>query len=169
MESTVEIAVQVNGKVKARLKVAADIDAAAAIAAAETAGVAVVLAVGVVRLVVGVGTGVIGAAACRVIGAGGVGGVHAAAAHVGVAALLGLAGLFGPGCRSRVGFVPGLVVVLALIGVGRIAALTVIVKTGVIVFVAHTGPSFRVRFGRACGVFVPFLLSMLTVYRLIVK
>ena len=35
MESTVEIAVQVNGKVKARLKVAADIDAAAAIAAAK--------------------------------------------------------------------------------------------------------------------------------------
>lgn len=34
-ESTVEIAVQVNGKVKARLKVAADIDAAAAIAAAK--------------------------------------------------------------------------------------------------------------------------------------
>ena len=32
---TVEIAVQVNGKVKARLKVAADIDAAAAIAAAK--------------------------------------------------------------------------------------------------------------------------------------
>ena len=136
----------------------------AAIAAAETAGVAVVLAgvlaVGVVRLVVGVGTGVIGAAACRVIGAGGVGGVHAAAAHVGVAALLGLAGLIGLGCRSRVGFVPGLVVVLDLIGVGRIAALAVIVKTGVIVFVAHTGPSFRVRFGKrrgnAPGAFVPF-------------
>ena len=35
VESTVEIAVQVNGKVKARLKVAADIDAAAAIAAAK--------------------------------------------------------------------------------------------------------------------------------------
>ena len=35
MESTVEIAVQVNGKVKARLKVAADIGAAAAIAAAK--------------------------------------------------------------------------------------------------------------------------------------
>ena len=35
MESTVEIAVQVNGKVKARLKVAADIDAAAAIVAAK--------------------------------------------------------------------------------------------------------------------------------------
>ena len=35
MESTVEIAVQVNGKVNARLKVAADIDAAAAIAAAK--------------------------------------------------------------------------------------------------------------------------------------
>ena len=145
----------------------------AAIAAAETAGVAVVLAVGVVRLVVGVGTGVIGAAACRVIGAGGVGGVHAAAAHIGVAALLGLAGLIGPGCRSLVGFVPGLVVVLALIGVGRIAALAVIVKTGVIVFVAHTGPSFRVRFGKrrgnVPGAFVPFLLSMPIVYRPIVK
>ena len=146
---------------------------AAAIAAAETAGVAVVLAVGVVRLVVGVGTGVIGAAACRVIGAGGVGGVHAAAAYVGVAALLGLAGLIGPGCRSLVGFVPGLVVVLALIGVGRTAALAVIVKTGVIVFVAHTGPSFRVRFGKrrgnVPGAFVPFLLSMPIVYRPIVK
>ena len=35
VESTVEIAVQVNGKVKARLKVAADIDAAPAIAAAK--------------------------------------------------------------------------------------------------------------------------------------
>ena len=35
VESTVEIAVQVNGKVKARLKVAADIDAAAAIATAK--------------------------------------------------------------------------------------------------------------------------------------
>ena len=35
VESTVEIAVQVNGKVKVRLKVAADIDAAAAIAAAK--------------------------------------------------------------------------------------------------------------------------------------
>ena len=35
VESTVEIAVQVNGKVKARLKVAADIDAAAAIAVAK--------------------------------------------------------------------------------------------------------------------------------------
>ena len=35
VESTAEIAVQVNGKVKARLKVAADIDAAAAIAAAK--------------------------------------------------------------------------------------------------------------------------------------
>ena len=35
VEATVEIAVQVNGKVKARLKVAADIDAAAAIAAAK--------------------------------------------------------------------------------------------------------------------------------------
>ena len=145
----------------------------ASVAAAETAGVAVVLAVGVVRLVVGVGTGVIGAAACRVIGAGGVGGVHAAAAHVGVAALLGLAGLIRPGCKILVGFVPGLVVVLALIGVGRIAALAVIVKTRVIVFVAHTGPSFRVRFGKrrgnVPGAFVPFLLSMPIVYRPIVK
>ncbi|MBQ7859693.1 MAG: class I tRNA ligase family protein, partial [Faecalibacterium sp.] len=35
VEATVEIAVQVNGKVRARLKVAADIDAAAAIAAAK--------------------------------------------------------------------------------------------------------------------------------------
>ena len=34
-EDTVEIAVQVNGKVKARIKVAADIDNAAAIAAAK--------------------------------------------------------------------------------------------------------------------------------------
>jgi len=35
VEATVEIAVQVNGKVRARLKVAADIDSAAAIAAAK--------------------------------------------------------------------------------------------------------------------------------------
>ena len=127
------------------------IPAVVAIAAAEAAGVAVVLAgvlaVGVARLVVGVGG--------RVIRAGGVGGVHAAAAHIGVAALLGLAGLI---CRSLVCLVLGLglVLILALVGVGRAAALAVIVKTGVIVFVAHTGPSFRVRFGRACGGVFPF-------------
>src|SRR5699024_6867471 len=120
------------GRLLRRAAVAvAVIAAVAAAAAAETAGVPVAAA-----------GGAAGCAALRrgVVGAGGVGGVHAAAAHVGVAVLAA-----GFGRLLVLGAVPG-----------RAPVGCMIVKAGVIVFVAHTCPSFLCTFGRG---FPPSLLK----------
>ena len=134
------------GRLLRRAGVAVAVGAAAA--AAETAGVAVVVGAAALRVVAAgvAGAGVGAAARLRrggIIGARGVGGVHAAAAHVGVGVLLRCAALRRAASIRR-----------AAAGV-----VCMVVKPGVIVFVAHAGPSFL----WWVGGFLPFLPNSIPV------
>ena len=122
------------------------VTAVAAIAAAETAGITVVVPCPGVVVAAGVtalrgGGRRVGGILRGIVGARCVGGVHTAAAHVGVAAILRLLGVL---C---IGILCG-----GLLLRGAFAR-CMIVKPGVIKFVAHTGPSFPLSFERGLFAF----------------